>query len=86
MVSVKRRKVIVIMKTAPHPQAFTAVPVQKLAYTVKELSIALGLGKTRIYELFAQKKLAAHKCGGRTLVAASEVDRFMKTWTPLEIF
>jgi len=86
MAFVKRRKVIVIVKTAPHPQAVPGTPVQKLAYTVKELSIALGIGKTRIYELFAEKKLAAHKCDGRTLVKASEVDRFMTTWKPLEIF
>lgn len=49
----------------------------RLAYTVAEACGALRIGRTTLYKLFNQGKLKPVALGGKTLVLASEVDRFL---------
>lgn len=46
---------------------------EKLAYTVDELSSALGIGRTKIYQLIAAEQFRPVKIGRRTLIPADQV-------------
>jgi excisionase family DNA binding protein len=45
--------------------------------SVPETAVALGVGRTMIYELIARGELDSFKLGARRLVPAAEVDRFV---------
>jgi excisionase family DNA binding protein len=47
------------------------LPPEKLAFTLKEASAVLGIGKTTLYAAIANGRLAAVKLGNRTLTPAS---------------
>ena len=47
--------------------------------TVSECVTRLGVGRTKLYELLASGRVAAVKIGSRTYVAASEIERFVRT-------
>jgi excisionase family DNA binding protein len=49
------------MKTA-------TIEAGRLAYTIDEFSKSMGIGRTSIYELINDGKLAAVKVAGRTLI------------------
>jgi excisionase family DNA binding protein len=51
--------------------------VELIAYTPKEVCEALRIGRTKLYELFAERKIKAVALGGKTLVARAEVERFL---------
>jgi excisionase family DNA binding protein len=51
--------------------------VERIAYTPKEACEALRIGRTKLYELFAQQKLKAVALGGKTLILRAEVERFL---------
>lgn len=55
-------------------------PPEKLAYTLKEASAALGIGKTTLYEAIAAGQLRAVKLGNRTLIMAEALREWMATW------
>ena len=46
---------------------------EKLAYTVDELSSALGIGRTKIYQLIEAGQFRPVKIGRRTLIPADQV-------------
>lgn len=46
------------------------LPPEKLTFTMKEASVALGVGKTTLYRAIAEGRLAALKLGNRTLIPA----------------
>jgi len=46
------------------------LPPEKLTFTMKEASAALGVGKTTLYAAIADGRLAAVKLGNRTLIPA----------------
>lgn len=48
-------------------------PTGKLALTATEACYALGIGRTKLYELIAEKKLRAFKIGTATRIAADSV-------------
>jgi excisionase family DNA binding protein len=53
-------------------------PANDRLLSIREASAKLGVGKTTLYSLlFTEKKITAIKIGNRTLVAESEVDRFI---------
>ncbi len=52
---------------------------EKIAFTVSEASQAIGVGRSLIYRLIAQKRLAAIKVDGRTLVPASSLRQLIAT-------
>ena len=49
----------------------------RLAYSVSEAYRALGIGRTRFYELIAEGKIQARRCGGRTLIPADALADFL---------
>lgn len=62
---------------APVPQPVAAppreLPPEKLTFTMKEASVALGVGKTTLYAAIAEGRLAAVKLGNRTLIPADSL-------------
>lgn len=54
---------------APPPQ----LPAEKLMYTVKQVSEALGVGRTTVWKVVAEGKLRAIKLGNRTLLPAEHL-------------
>jgi excisionase family DNA binding protein len=57
----------------------------KLAYSIKELAAALGIGRTRIYEAIGEGELIAHKFGRRTVIFLEDVLHWMKTFKALDL-
>jgi excisionase family DNA binding protein len=55
----------------------TALPEGRLAYSVKETRMLLGIGETLIYDLLARKKLHSVKAGRRILIPKSSLDKFL---------
>lgn len=53
-----------------------AVPL--IAYGVNDAAIACGLTRSEVYRLLAAGKLKAKKNGRRTLIPASEVQRWLR--------
>jgi excisionase family DNA binding protein len=50
-----------------------------IAYTVASACAALGVGRTRLYELISQGKIEARACGGRTLIPAHSLFDFVSS-------
>lgn len=46
---------------------------QPLAYSVAEACQVSSIGKTRLYQLIAEKRLEARKIGKRTLIPAASL-------------
>ncbi len=64
-------------KPAPEPAAVPLpqpeppkVPADKITFTLKEASEALGVGKSTLYKALADGTLSAIKLGNRTLIPA----------------
>ncbi|TIQ40902.1 MAG: helix-turn-helix domain-containing protein [Mesorhizobium sp.] len=51
---------------------------KKLAYTLREASEATGLSRAKFYSLFKEGKLQRSKAGGRTLILATELERYLR--------
>ena len=51
--------------------------IPPFAYTVASACAALGVGRTRLYELISQGKIEARACGGRTLIPAQSLFDFV---------
>ncbi|MGU3650610.1 helix-turn-helix domain-containing protein [Mycolicibacterium sp. A43C] len=64
----------------PELQADAATPRRHLL-TVAEAAIALKIGKTKLYELFAAGELAWVQIGAHRRVAEAEIDRFIADHT-----
>lgn len=71
---------------APTPPAQFAMPSEKLAYTLKEASAALGVGKTTIYKALAKGALHAKKLGSRTLIPVDELQRWVASFSSARRF
>lgn len=52
--------------------------VEILAYSPQDAADALGIGKTRLYELIANGSLSAKKAGSRTLVLTSSMKAYLE--------
>jgi excisionase family DNA binding protein len=50
----------------------------KLAFTIKEAARASGLSRSFIYIAIGQGALPARKCGARTLILHSDLQRFLR--------
>jgi excisionase family DNA binding protein len=61
----------------PHQEELPAV--DKRCLSVDETATAVGLGRTKIYELINEGKLKSVKVGRRRLVPAAAVDEFLET-------
>ena len=51
---------------------------EKLAYTVAEASYAIGIGRTKIYELMKTGKLVTVKVAGRRLIPRQSALRLLE--------
>lgn len=51
---------------------------KKLAYTLREASETTGLSRAKLYSLFSEGKLRRSKAGGRTLILATELERYLR--------
>ncbi len=49
------------------------LPPEKLAFTLKEASAAIGVGRTTLYAAIADGRLIALKMGNRTLIPAESL-------------
>lgn len=47
--------------------------------SIAEFRAISGLGRTRTYELLAQERLVAVKCGRRTLITVDSVDAYLNS-------
>ena len=54
---------------------FTASHSQAISLRINDACAALGIGRTALYQLVADKKLRAIKIAGRTLIPRSELIR-----------
>ena len=64
----------------PTPPAPLAVRPEKLAYTIKEASAALGVSKATIYRTLANGELHAKKLGSRTLIPADSLRQWIASF------
>ena len=51
----------------------------QLAYSVLQTARTIGIGRSKLYELFRSGELNAVRCGRRTLVLASELHSFLSS-------
>ena len=54
-------------------------------YTVNEVCNLLRIGKTKVYYLFGTGELRAVSLGKKTLVARSEIERFLASLPPIQM-
>lgn len=47
---------------------------QKLSYSIEEAAQAIGIGRTKLYELIGQHRLSTFKIGARTLIRRDELE------------
>lgn len=52
--------------------------MERLAYSVNDTAKALSLGRTSIYAMIADGRLAAFKLGRRTLIKADSIRRIIE--------
>lgn len=57
--------------------------VGRLAYSVPEASAAIGIGKTKIYELIQQGSLPSTLIGKRRLIRAADLEALISGQLPL---
>lgn len=53
----------------------------RLLHPIPEAAQVLGIGRSTLYELIANKKIATIKIGRRTLVAQDELERYVRSLT-----
>jgi excisionase family DNA binding protein len=57
--------------------AFNGRAPEKLAYRISEASVAMGIGKTSIYELINRGELKTIKVAGRRLILKADIEAFL---------
>tara|TARA_Y100001001_G_C7994311_1_gene304097 strand:- start:707 stop:898 length:192 start_codon:yes stop_codon:yes gene_type:complete len=50
----------------------------QFSYSIKEVAIVTGLGRTKIYEAINNGLLPAKKYGKRTIVLKADIEAFLK--------
>jgi excisionase family DNA binding protein len=53
--------------------------MKPIAITIPQATETSGLGRSTIYELFAEKKLTPRKAGRRTLILFEELEAYLKS-------
>jgi len=62
-----------------------STPQAALAYRVQDACRVLGIGRTHLYALIAERKIEARACGGRTLIPAESLRAFLAALPPVSI-
>lgn len=52
-------------------------PVRRRTYSVPEVAVILGIGRSTAYALVQRGELAALRVGGRVVIARAEIDRLL---------
>jgi excisionase family DNA binding protein len=60
----------------------TAKPDERLAYRVDDFCRAIGLGRTKVYELIGEGVLRTVIVGGRRLIPREAAEALLKQGTP----
>ena len=55
----------------------SGIPLSRLAYGLEDAADALGLSRSRIYELIAAGEIAACKVGKRAIIPVTELTEFL---------
>lgn len=48
------------------------------SFTLEEVGSLTGLGRTSVYQAIKDRRLAAKKCGRRTIVLRSDLETFLQ--------
>ena len=56
----------------------SAPPASRLAYGIEDAAEAIGLSRSRLYELIGAGEIAACKVGKRTIIPVSELTAFLE--------
>ena len=59
------------------PQSARVCPEWKLAYRVAEACSAIGIKRSKLYELIKAGELAIRKADGCTLILRAELERYL---------
>lgn len=59
--------------------------MEQLTYSIPDVSVRTGLGKTTVYKAISEGRLKARKLGNRTLILASELDKFLNSLPEVKI-
>ena len=59
--------------------------MERLAYTPREACEALRIGRTKLYELFANGDLKAVALGGKTLIPRDALENFMASLPAIHV-
>jgi excisionase family DNA binding protein len=59
--------------------------VERLAYTPAEVCEALRVGRTKLYELIAERKFKALALGGKTIIPCAEVEQFLSSLPSIQL-
>lgn len=49
----------------------------RLAFTVRHFCSAVGIGRSKFYQLVSSGEIKIVKCGSKTLITAPEAERFV---------
>ena len=53
----------------------------RLLHPIPDAAQVLGIGRSTLYELIADKKISTIKIGRRTLISQDELERYVRTLT-----
>jgi excisionase family DNA binding protein len=63
------------------PTRFSNPPIPfRAAFSVAEFCASFGIGRTLFYRLVAEGQIKVFRLGARTLIPASQVEKFEKGW------
>ena len=63
-------------------EEFSPSKLRPLMVSIKEAADAIGVGRTRMYELLAAGSIPARKCGRRVLIPISELEGYVAKLPP----
>jgi excisionase family DNA binding protein len=52
----------------------------KIAYSVREVSLKIGVSRSHVYNAIASKQLRALKCGSRTQILTEDLQAWIASW------
>jgi excisionase family DNA binding protein len=59
------------------------LPDDRLALSINEACVLIGVGRDTLYDFIRERKLAARKIGGRrTIILRGELERFLRNLPP----